>query len=309
MSIAFPATECPDGLARLPVGAETLLRDLCAVGGLDFASYKLTSLLRRVRGRMTELGVAGFDAYRAYLSANPDEHRRLVRAVPVHRTEFFRDADCWAHLAAEVIPRLVESGRPIRAWSAGCATGEEAYTLAMLLAEAAGRPAVTADRVRVYATDVSEAAVAHGRAGWYPADAVLPIAPDLAARYFRPHGDGYVVCPELRRCVVFARHDLLTDPPLGRLDLVACRNTLMYFTPDAQVRALARLYFALAQGGYLLTGAAERAQVSCDFFATASCEHNLYRRVGRQGQAEALAVLHRWRRRPPGSRSAAPATP
>jgi two-component system CheB/CheR fusion protein len=279
-----------------PASAEPLLRDLCAAGGLDFASYRPASLVRRILRRMAQLGLTEFAAYRAHLAAHPEEHRQLDREVPVHRTEFFRDPESWAYLAARVVPGLAESGRPLRAWSAGCATGEEAYTLAIVLAEAAG--AADADRVRVYATDVSAAAVAAARTGRYTADDVRPIPPDLLARYLRPQGAGYVVSPELRRCVVFARHDLLTDPPLGRLRLVACRNTLMYFTPAAQVRTLARLYVALSPGGYLFTGSAERAQVWCDFFATESGPHNLYRRVGRERQADALWTLaHAARRR------------
>lgn len=274
--------------------ADALLAELAPRGGLAFDAYSRASLLRRIRARMDRIGVGGFDDYRARLAADPAEHGHLVAAVPVHRTQFFRDPACWRYLAAEVLPTVLARRRPdahLRAWSAGCATGEEAYTLAMLLAEAAGPDALAAGRVTVFATDVSERVVERGRTGRYRAEWLAGVPADYRDRYFRADGDHLVVRPALRRAVVFARHDLLRDPPLGRLDLVVCRNTLIYFTPAAQTGVLAGLYLALAPDGVLFTGRSESVTVWTDLFRALCHRHHVYAPCRTDRRGEALAMF------------------
>jgi two-component system CheB/CheR fusion protein len=221
--------------------------------GLEFTAYHRAGLLNEIRHRMNRAGVVGFPAYQAYLAANPEEYRRLCQLICVHRTEFFRDPDDWAYLAAEVVPRILTrkaADEPVRAWSAGCATGEEAYTLAIVLAEAMGLDAF-AQRVQVFATDVNQQALAAARTGRYRAERMAGVPPDLRERYFRPNGLDWEVRRDLRACIVFGQLDLLGDPPLSQLDLIACRNTLIYFSPEAQTPILAGLYLVESRKGSL----------------------------------------------------------
>ena len=276
-----------------PAEVTELLAELSARGGLEFEAYQRAGLLRRIARRMERIGVGSLSAYRALLAADPDEHGRLCEAIQVHRTDFFRDPAVWAYLASEVVPRLLAAkgtGEPIRAWSAGCATGEEAYTLAMILVDALGH-AMRPGRVQVLATDVSEPALARARYGRYRAERLAGVPTELLPRYFQPAGgDWLVVRGELRACVVFAPNDLLRDPPLGRMDLIACRNTLMYFTPESQAPVLARLYLGLREGGLLVTGLTERPTVWSNLFEPEHDRSRVYRRAeGRAG--EALASL------------------
>ncbi|WP_437963123.1 protein-glutamate O-methyltransferase CheR [Sorangium sp. So ce260] len=274
-------------------GADELLNDLYQRDGLDLAAYGRASLLRRILYRMRLLGIAGCPEYRAYLAADPAEHQRLRDAVPVHRTEFYRDREVWAYLADEVVPGILAAkgaGEPVRAWSAGCASGEEAYTLAVVLAEAMGLEAFR-ERVTVFATDVSDRAIAEGRAGRYAARRMAGVPPALREGYFSPAGDAWTVRPELRERVVFSRHDLLRDPPFSRLDLIFCRNTLIYFTPAAQVSVLAALYLGLREGGALFTGKAENPHLLTDLFEAECRSRRVFRRAGgRTGKALVLSV-------------------
>ncbi|WP_437805140.1 CheR family methyltransferase [Sorangium sp. So ce1078] len=274
-------------------GADELLNDLYARDELEFAAYGRAGLLRRIRDRMDSLGIAGYPEYRARLATDPEEPWRLCEAVPVHRTEFYRDPEVWAYLAAEVVPGILggkSADEPVRVWSAGCASGEEAYTVAVVLAEVMGLDAFRA-RVTVFATDVSARAVTTGRAGRYTARRTEGVPLELREKYFSPDGDAWVVRPELRSRVVFCRHDLLRDPPFSRLDLILCRNTLIYFTPAAQVSVLAALYLSLRESGVLFTGEAENAHLLTDLFQ-AECRHRrVFRRAGgRTGEALALSV-------------------
>jgi two-component system CheB/CheR fusion protein len=284
-------------------GADDLLCALARLKGMDFASYRQASLLRRIKYRMNRVGIVGFLAYRNVLEADPNERLRLCETVPVLRTEFFRDPDQWMYVANEVVPSLAVARRsdaPIRAWSAGCATGEEAYTLAIVLAEAIGPRALARGHVRVFATDLSESAIFMARAGRYPANRTTGIPHELRNRYFRPDGDTWVVRSELRASLVFARHDLLRDPPLPHQDLIVCRNTLIYFTCDAQLRALARLYLGLGEGGRLFTGPAEDPRVWTDLFQAKCFQHRVFvRRPGRSLKAIGLMVRGRQPYEPP----------
>lgn len=276
-----------------PEGAAGLLHDLRGCCGLEFGAYREASLLRRVRQRMHQLGIAAFSAYRALLADDPEEIARLCEAVPVHFTGFFRDPGIWDHLASQVLPATLAAKRgdaPVRVWSAGCATGEEAYSLAMLLAEAARNAGWASGRIRAFGTDVGEAALARARAGRYSDWSTDDVPARLKEAYFRRDGDAWKARPELRDLILFNRHDLLCDPPFGHLDLIVCRNTLMYFNPAAQARVLAGFYLALKPGGALLTGWAEHGASWGGLFQSPDPSYRIYYRVeGRM--TEALSLL------------------
>ncbi len=238
---------------------EALLLYLRTTRGFDFTSYKRTTLCRRVAKRMAEVQVRSFEDYMDFLEVHTDEFAQLFDTVLINVTSFFRDPEAWATVASEIIPVITGEGPSkdaVRIWSAGCASGEEAYTLAMLVAEAVGEEEFRR-RVKIYATDLDEGALSLARQGAYSAKATEVIAPELRDKYFDRVDKGYVFRSDLRRSVIFGRHDLTVDAPISRLDLLVCRNTLMYLNAEAQLGVLERLNFALGPNGFLFLGRAE----------------------------------------------------
>jgi two-component system, chemotaxis family, CheB/CheR fusion protein len=208
---------------------------------------------------MQTVGADGYLGYLDHLEVDPEEFTHLFNTILINVTGFFRDLPAWEYLGAEILPRLAadkRDGEPIRVWSAGCASGEEAYTLAMAIAETLG-PETVKERVKIYATDLDEDALNQGRQARYTAKQVEGVPPELLERYFERNGHGYVFSKELRRSVIFGRHDLIQDAPISRIDLLVCHNTLMYLNSDTQAHVLARFNFALREGGYLFLGKAE----------------------------------------------------
>ncbi|OBG29639.1 CheR family methyltransferase [Mycobacterium sp. 852002-51057_SCH5723018] len=260
---------------------EALLRYMRDSRGFDFTGYKRTSLVRRVRHRMGQAGYTSFDEYLDVLQANPAEFASLFNTILINVTAFFRDLEAWEFIGAEVIPRiLAERGPddPVRVWSAGCASGQEAYTLAMLLAEALG-PDAFWQRVKIYATDIDEEALTEARTASYDAKSVESVPPDLLARYFEQVNSRYVFKKDLRRAVIFGRNDLVKDAPISRVDLLVCRNTLMYLTAETQRNVLGRLHFALAPRGTLFLGHAEMLLSHSDRFAPLNLKNRIFRKV------------------------------
>jgi len=244
---------------------ESLLLYLRRHRGFDFSGYKRPSLMRRVSKRMQMVGAASFADYVDFLEVHPEEFPQLFNSVLINVTSFFRDPYAWEFLSSQVLPKILEgksADEPVRAWSAGCASGEEAYSIAIVLAEALGLEAFR-ERVKIYATDVDEEALALARQGSYSAKELEPIEPKLRKKYFETQSSRFVFRPDLRRSVIFGRHDLVQDAPISRLDLVVCRNTMMYFNAETQARILARFHFALNgdgagdSAGYLYLGRAE----------------------------------------------------
>lgn len=260
---------------------EALLRYMRDSRGFDFTGYKRTSLMRRVRHRMDQIGSEGFDEYLDLLEASSEEFSALFNTILINVTSFFRDAAAWEYLNTDVIPRmLAERGPsdPIRVWSAGCASGQEAYTLAMLLAEAMG-PEEFRQRVKIYATDVDEDALAEARTASYDAKSVESLPVELLGRYFDHLGGRYVFDKELRRSVVFGRNDLVKDAPISRVDLLVCRNTLMYMNAETQRNVLVRLHFALAPQGTLFLGHAETLLSHSDRLAPLNLRQRIFRKA------------------------------
>ena len=247
--------------------------------GFDFASYKPASIIRRIRKRMQEVGIEDYERYRDHLEVHPDEFVPLFDTILINVTSFFRDPEAWRYLADEIIPAIIEGkdpGDPIRAWTAGCASGEETYTLAMLLAEALGLDEFRR-RVKIYATDIDDDALAQARQASYTTKGLEPVPEALRKKYFEPFGTRFVFRPDLRRTIIFGRHDLLADPPMSRVDLLVCRNTLMYFNADAQSHVLARFQFALNGQGALFLGKSEMLLTHGHLFTPVDLHHRVFR--------------------------------
>ena len=269
-----------------------LLDYLQRARGLDLTGYKRPGLLRRLTKRLRDAGVSGFAAYIDHLESHPTEYVRLLDTLLINVTAFFRDDLPWDYVRAEVVPRLLAQkapADPVRVWCAGCATGEEAYTLAMVLAEAVGDDAFR-ERVKIYATDLDEAALVQARLGAYAERDVADVPPELRERYFERRDDTFVFRKDLRRAIIFGRNDLMQDAPISRVDLLACRNTLMYFDAATQARILARFHFALVEGGFLLLGRAETIQTHGSLFVPVDLRRRVFTK-GPGGPTRARAPL------------------
>src|SRR5262245_35905080 len=198
--------------------------------GFDFSAYKVSSLMRRIQKRMHEVGVESYAEYTDFLEVHPHEFEPLFDTVLINVTSFFRDTPAWTYLKDKILPQIAEErnpDRPIRVWSAGCATGEEAFSLAMLLAEIVGEDEFR-QRVKIYATDADEGALATARQASYDSHHVNGVPQDVLDKYFERNGGRLVFRSDLRRSLIFGRHDLIQDAAISRLDLLVCRNTLMY---------------------------------------------------------------------------------
>ncbi len=266
-----------------PSPLDLLLDYLKGARGFDFTGYKRASLERRISKRMAEIGVHDYVAYRDHLEVHPAEFAQLFNTILINVTGFFRDAPVWEHLAEQTIPDLlttVGDDGSIRVWCAGCSSGEETYTVAMLLAEALGERDYL-ERVKIYATDVDDEALAEARTAIYSDKAIETIPVPLQEKYFEHSERRHAFRKELRRTVIFGRNDLVQDAPISRIDLLTCRNTLMYFNAETQGRILGRLHFALNDWGALLLGKSEMLITHSDLFAPQDLKRRLFTKVAR----------------------------
>jgi two-component system CheB/CheR fusion protein len=262
---------------------EPVLRYLRSCGHPDFRSYKATTLRRRIERRAGLHGLGGTQAYLALLRASPQEVTLLARELLIGVTAFFRDESVWRSLPEWVLPALRQhrpAGEPFRAWVAGCSTGEEAYSLAMVLEEVMA--ALEPERrvpVQIFATDLNAEAIDVARRALYPARIAEEVGPERLQRHFVPAGSGWRVAQPVRDSVVFATHDLLTAPPFMRLDLLCCRNVLIYFGASVQHRLFPLFRYCLRPAGLLLLGQSETAAGFDASFETLDARLRLYRRA------------------------------
>jgi two-component system CheB/CheR fusion protein len=270
---------------------DSLLDYLKRARGFDFTAYKRPSLMRRIRKRMQTVGLDKFSAYIDELEVHPEEFAHLFNVVLINVTAFFRDDLAWDFLRDEVVPQLVTLDGPLRIWTAGCASGEETYSVAMLFAEAVGRDRFR-DRVKIYATDVDDQALNQARAAVYTERQVAAVPKELLDRYFLRDGDRFVFDKDLRRSVIFGRHDLIQDAPISRVNLLLCRNALMYFNAEAQSRILARFHFALAPGGILFLGKAEMLLSHSQLFAPVDLRRRIFRKLSKDTWRERMAIMN-----------------
>lgn len=251
--------------------------------GIDFLQYKTPTIRRRLARLMAAAGATTYEEYQRYLQQNPEAYQRLVSSFLIKVTGFFRDTQLYKVLGEQTIPQLVEAARSgertLRLWSAGCATGEEAYSLAILVAELL-RTETEAFDVRIFATDLDEEAVAFARRGVYSRDAFEGVSEALIQRYFTPLGDAYEVGKFIRNMTVFGQHDLGQRAPFPRIDLVLCRNVLIYFTKELQQHALQLFAFSLRNGGYLVLGKAETTNPAQEFFKPRNTALKIFQRQG-----------------------------
>ena len=263
------------------------LEELRESRGIDFKDYKRPTIRRRLARRFAATGVKGLTEYRRYLEENPDEYRQLVNTFLIKVTEFFRNPEQFEYLKTEVLPGLIEnahnSGEQLRLWSAGCATGEEAYSLAILVADVAsetlGERSSSLD-VRLFATDLDEGAVDHARRGVYPASALSGLTEEQVSNYFENLDGLYYVRQPIRSMIIFGEHDLARRSPFPRLDLIVSRNVLIYFTPQLQKRTLKLFAFSLKDEGYLMLGKAESTSPLPEYFGSVDRQHKIFSRQG-----------------------------
>ena len=273
---------------------EALLEYLRLSRGFDFTGYKRSSLVRRVDKRRHALSLASYADYLDYLQVHPEEFELLFDALLINVTSFFRDKPAWDYLASEILPRIIPNKyalEPIRVWSAGCASGEEAYTLAMVIAEYLGKAAFQ-QRLKIYATDMDSNALGHARQAIYSFEEVKDVPADLRSKYFtHVNHDEYIFNSDWRRAVIFGLHDLVQDAPISRLDLLVCRNTLMYFNAETQAHVLARFHFALNEGAILFLGKAEMLLTHADLFSALDGKQRFFTKVSSLNFHEHLLVL------------------
>ena len=269
-----------------------LLNYLHRTRGLDLSGYKCVGLLRRLTKRMRAVGVDGFAGYIDYLETHPNEYTGLLDTLLINVTAFFRDDLPWEYLVSDIIPTLLaqkEPTEPIRVWCAGCASGEEAYTLAIVLAEALGAEAFQ-ERVKLYGTDLDNDALAKARLGAYTERDLAAVPPALAEKYFDRRDQSFVFRKDLRRCVIFGRNDLVQDAPISRVDLLSCRNTLMYFDGATQAKILTRFHFALNEGGFLFLGRAETMLTYGNMFVPVDLRRRIFTKARSAGERPSLTA-------------------
>jgi two-component system, chemotaxis family, CheB/CheR fusion protein len=270
---------------------QALLGRVRSVTGRDFSRYRRATLVRRLQRRMRLHHLTDLTAYVDRLQRDVDEVHLLADDFLITVSSFFRDRETFERLATLVLPDIFRAKAPtdeVRVWTAGCAGGEEAYTLAMLLIEEAERHP-DPPNLQVFATDLHEGALVRARHGYFPADISADVSSERLDRFFRPAGTGHQICDEVRRIVVFAPHDLLADPPFSDLDLVSCRNLLIYLERAGQDDALATFRYALRPGGWLLLGSSERTDLA-GAFELVDADHCLYRRRSTPARPPHLAV-------------------
>ena len=321
IDFVLPASDIPDKLLelwrnareiRLPLpeakpilptapdqseAAEAALRDildlLAVRSGHDFRHYKRATVLRRIERRMQVNILKDLPAYREFLRAQPDETAALLDDMLIGVTNFFRDRESFDALEREVIPELfasVQAPEQVRVWVPGCATGEEAYSIAMLLADQADT-LPSPPLFQVFASDIDEDAIAFGRAGAYPESIVTDVPPTRLRQFFSKDQYRYRINKPLRDRVLFAMHNVLRDPPFSRVDLISCRNLLIYLQRDVQNRLLEMFHFALRPGGWLFLGSAESVEAGSAHFDVVDKHHRIFRARSQPRSARQIATL------------------
>ncbi|MBZ4375329.1 PAS domain-containing protein [Corallococcus interemptor] len=259
---------------------EAILEKIRQVRNFDFRNYKRATLQRRIERRMQATRCRSRAAYLALLERDPTEVSTLVSSMLIKLTTFFRDPDVWQALEqnlAEFVRQRPDA--ELRIWSAGCATGEEAYSLAILAAEALGPGNPSAD-LKVFGTDVDEAAIATARRGVYTPEQLENVSPERLARFFVRTGNSYTVRKEIRRAVVFGVNNLVSDAPVSRIDLILCRNVFIYLDSELQKRVLARFQFALRRNGLMVLGRSELIPFAARLFRPMDLARRIYRKDG-----------------------------
>ena len=269
----------PDAAQAAEAALLDVMRLLHKRTGHDFKHYKRATVLRRIERRLQVACVQGLPEYLDFMNSHPNEAGALFDDMLIGVTNFFRDREAFETLEREVVPTLFKpayKGEPLRGWVAGCSSGEEVYSLAILLMDAATR-ATEVRELQLFASDIDEAALAAGRQGKYPEAIATDVAPHFLRTYFFKEGTSYRINEAVRKKVLFAAHNILRDPPFSRLDIVSCRNLLIYLDREAQSEILQTFHFSLRPDGYLFLGSAETADAAPGLFAEVDKKHRIYR--------------------------------
>ena len=248
--------------------------------GVDFSGYKESTVLRRIQRRIGIAQLASPGDYLEFLQQSPEETSALARDVLINVTRFFRDSEVFALLHDEILPAIMEqaaAGKALRIWVPGCATGEEAYSIAMLLDEVARARDEKWD-VKIFATDIDKVSIEYASRGLYPKSIAADVPPKLLARFFVEESGALRISPDIRKQVVFAQQNILRDPPFTKVALISCRNLLIYLRADVQKKVMALLHFALQPGGYLLLGTSETIGDRENAFETVSAKKRIFKK-------------------------------
>ncbi len=274
------ATNAPGGLIQIAseTPSETILHKITAIVArdqrIDFSHYKPSTLGRRIERRRVISGCDSAEAYVELLEASEDERAALRKDLLINVTAFFRDTEAWTYLEREIVPRLIAQTKEadeLRIWVTACSTGEEAYSLAMLVQEAMETAGKSLD-VKIFATDIDDTALQKAAAGVFAEGIIEDVSPQRVARFFKKQGRNYHVIRQLREMMIFAPHNLTRDPPFTRMHLVTCRNLLIYMQPQLQQQVLSTLHFALQPKGVLFLGSAETVGDSASGIHDAAAE-------------------------------------
>ena len=245
-----------------------LLKKIYEARGYDFREYKTASVERRIKKRLFEHHLETYEQYSALLDSDPEEYSKLFDTLLINVSEFFRDPDAWDIIANEIIPDILakkKEGDAIRIWSAGCSSGEEPYSLAVLMSEKLG-DAITDYNVRIYATDIDDKALGEARRGVFPQDKLKNVREDLLNKYFIRENSFYKVQRNIRQMVTFGLLDLASDAPISHVDMIICRNVLIYFKVDLQNRVVTKFHYAINKNGYIFFGKSESMLVGSNLF-------------------------------------------
>lgn len=275
------------------VDFEMLLDYLKHSHGFDFTGYKQSSLMRRILKRIQAVHCESFSHYRDFLEVHPEEFALLFNTILINVSGFFRDQKAWESIDINILPRILNSKKdhqPVRVWSAGCASGEEAYTISILLAEKLGIDRFR-EEVKIYATDLDEESLAKARSASYTEQELAALPPQYLEKYFDHSGNRYVFNKDLRRSVIFGRHDLIQDAPISRIDLLICRNILMYFNAETQSKILARLSYSLAERGFLFLGKAEMLLTHANLFTPVDLKNRIFSKAPSINIRDRLLVM------------------
>ncbi len=277
-----PTVSLPEMLTPMSY-VDKILRIVKTKSKYDFKPYKISTVERRIQRRIGLTGARSAEDYISLLNKGTREVDNLVSDLLISVTEFFRDKEVWDKVVLDIVPSIIHSkaeGENIRVWVPGCASGEEAYTIAMIL-ETSIRNSNKKINYSIFATDIDQFALEHARSGYYPIPALESMPAQYKKDYFVLAGDTFKVSKQLREKIIFSDQNLLEDPPFSKLDMISCRNLMIYFGNAAQKRAISMFHFALSKGGYLVLGTSETVSENSDLFDEISRKHRIYRRLDR----------------------------
>jgi two-component system CheB/CheR fusion protein len=262
-------------------GINRILMQLRTSTGHDFSLYKKSTINRRILRRMSQNGIEDTETYARFLKDNSSEVTSLFKELLINVTNFFRDPDAFIVLKEDILPTLLADksiNNVIRIWVAGCATGEEAYSIAMVLRELMDENRYEF-KVQIYSTDLSEETITIARAGFYPPNITLDVTPDRLRRFFIKEDGGFRVKKEIREMIVFAVQNIVKDPPFTKLDLLSCRNLMIYLEPELQNRLIPAFHYALKPGGVLFLSPSESIGNHTDLFTPLNRKWKFYRAI------------------------------